>query len=76
VPLCFGSCSANERGKSSKCELRALQRSPDAWGDPASMFTSTSRLRALTLQGLALEIGLVFPAQHSVCLVHVASNCY
>ena len=80
--LCFGSCAANERSQSSKSELRALQRSTDALGDRASMFTSTNltstnRVCALPFQGLTLEIGLVFPAQHAVCLVHGRlQSCY
>jgi hypothetical protein len=36
------------------------------------MFTAMERVCTLPLQGLTLEIGLVFPAQHAVCLVHVA----
>jgi hypothetical protein len=72
--LRFGSCAANESSKSSKSELRAIQRSIDGWGDRATMFTSTNRVCSLPLQSLTVEIGLVFPAQHAVCLVHVASR--
>jgi hypothetical protein len=75
VLLRFGaSCAANERSESSKSELRALQLSNDVWSDRGSVFTSTNRVCALPLQGLSIEIGLVFPAQHAVCLVHVASR--
>jgi hypothetical protein len=70
--LRFGSCAANESSKSSKSELRAIRRSNDGWGD--RVFTRTNRVCALKLQGLSIEIGLVFPAQHAVCLVHVASR--
>jgi hypothetical protein len=72
--LRFGSRAANERSESSESELRAIRLSIDAWGDRGSMFTSMERVCTLPLQGLTLEIGLVLPAQHAVCLVHVASR--
>jgi hypothetical protein len=72
VFLGFGSCAAHERSESSESELRAIRPSIDGWGD--SVFTRTNRVCALKLPGLSIEIGLAFPTQHAVCLVHVASR--
>ena len=72
--LRFGSCSADERSQSSKSKLGASQLPTDAWGDRRTMFASTNGVCELPLQGLTLEISLAFPAQHAVCLVHVASR--
>jgi hypothetical protein len=72
--LRFGSRAANERSESSKSELRAIRLSIGGWGDRGTTFTRANRVCALKLQRLSIEVGLVFPAQHAVCLVHVASR--
>jgi hypothetical protein len=70
--LSFGaSCPANERSKSSNHDLDTLQLLNDVRRG-RNTASATHRGRALPLQGLTLEIGLVLPAQHAVCLVHVA----
>jgi hypothetical protein len=74
VLLRFGSCARNERDESSKSEFCAIRLPIDVWSDRGIIFTSTNRVCALPLQGLSIEIGLVFPAQHAVCLVHGASR--
>jgi hypothetical protein len=35
--------------------------------------TGTYGRRALPLAGLTFEVGLVFSAQHAICLVHLGS---
>jgi hypothetical protein len=76
ILLRFGaSCAAHERSESGKNDVGTLQPWSDVRGGCGSMSSATHLGRSLPLQGLALEIGLVFPTQHAVCLVHVASSC-